>query len=115
MRQVSGPSHRRVAQALGNLVTNALKYGDGTIALTARAEGDLIELHVTDEGRGFPEDIIGRAFERFGRGDEARGSGSGSGLGLSIVEVVAVAHGGRAGARNRPGGGADAWIGLPLA
>jgi two-component system, OmpR family, sensor kinase len=105
----------RVAQALDNLVTNALRYGDGTIALSARAEGGLVELHVTDEGRGFPEDIIGRAFERFGRGDEARASGSGSGLGLSIVEVVANAHGGHAGVRNRPGGGADAWIALPPA
>ena len=105
----------RTAQALDNLVTNALRYGEGTIALMARGDGDLIELHVIDEGRGFPEELIGRVFERFGRGEEARASGAGSGLGLAIVEAVALAHGGRAGVRNRPDGGADAWIALPRA
>ena len=39
----------RVAQALDNLVTNALRYGDGTVGLTAQEGGELIELHVTDE------------------------------------------------------------------
>ena len=105
----------RAAQALDNLVTNALRYGEGKIELSAQGDGDLVELHVADEGRGFPDDIIDHAFERFGRGNEARAGGSGSGLGLSIVEVVARAHGGRAGVRNRPQGGADAWIGLPRA
>jgi two-component system OmpR family sensor kinase len=102
-----------MSQALDNLVTNALRYGDGTVELSVRDDGDLVELHVADAGHGFSEDIIDRAFERFGRGSEARSSGSGSGLGLSIVEVVAQAHGGSAGARNRPEGGADVWIGLP--
>lgn len=105
----------RTAQALDNLVTNAIRYGEGTVALTARRDGDLIELHVLDEGRGFPEGLVIRAFERFARGVEARTSGAGSGLGLAIVEAVAVAHGGRAGARNRPEGGADVWIALPRA
>jgi signal transduction histidine kinase len=103
----------RAAQALDNLVTNALRYGGGTIGLSARVEGEFVELHVTDEGRGFPDDMIDRAFERFGRADEARSAGAGSGLGLAIVEVVAHTHGGYAGARNRPGGGADVWIALP--
>src|SRR4051812_35561086 len=105
----------RAAQALDNLVTNALRYGEGKIELSAQPDGDLVELHVADDGHGFPDDIIDHAFERFGRGNEARAGGSGSGLGLSIVEVVARAHGGRAGVRNRPDGGADAWIGLPRA
>jgi signal transduction histidine kinase len=105
----------RTAQALDNLVTNALRYGDGTITLTARSEGELVELHVIDEGRGFPDELTGRAFERFGRGAEARASGPGSGLGLALVEAVATAHGGHAEASNRPGGGADVWIALPRA
>ena len=105
----------RALQALDNLVTNALRYGDGTITLGARADGDMVELHVTDEGRGFTPGLIAHAFERFGRGDDARSSGSGSGLGLSIVEALAAAHGGRAQARNRPGGGADVWIAVPRA
>jgi two-component system OmpR family sensor kinase len=105
----------RAAQALDNLVTNALRYGAGTVALAARADPEFVELHVTDEGRGFPDDIIDRAFERFGRADEARSSGAGSGLGLAIVEAIAHAHGGHAHARNRPEGGADVWIAFPRA
>jgi signal transduction histidine kinase len=105
----------RAAQALDNLVANALRYGAGTITLTARAERELVELHVTDEGGGFPEDIIDRAFERFGRADDARSHGAGSGLGLAIVQAIAHAHGGSAHARNLPKGGADVWIALPRA
>jgi signal transduction histidine kinase len=104
----------RVGQALVNLVDNALTHGEGTIELTAEEhEGD-VELHVTDAGPGFPDGFRARAFDRFSRADGAR-SGGGSGLGLSIVELVARAHGGSAGLRNRSSGGADVWLSLPRA
>ncbi len=98
----------RLEQALGNMVDNALRHGAGTVVL--RSSGG--ELHVLDEGDGFPPGFLGRAFERFSRADEAR-EGEGTGLGLAIVAAIAGAHGGTAGARNRPGRGADAWIALP--
>ena len=104
----------RIEQALTNLVENAFMHGAGTVRIEARSSGDLIELHVTDEGDGIPEDFIGRAFERFSRADAARGRG-GSGLGLAVVDSIARAHGGSAHARNRPEGGADVWIELPAA
>lgn len=104
----------RVEQALGNLVDNALTHGEGDVELSAVAVGHSVELHVLDEGEGFSQEFRARAFDRFSRGDEAR-SGNGSGLGLSIVELVARAHGGAAGARNRPGGGADVWLSVPAA
>jgi signal transduction histidine kinase len=103
----------RTAQVLDNLVKNALLYGDGTITLSAQAVGHQVELHVTDEGTGLPDDVIERPFERFGRGGAARASEPGSGLGLALVEAVATAHGGFAKARNRPEGGADVWVALP--
>ena len=103
----------RAAQALDNLITNALRYGEGTITLSARKNREHVELHVTDEGRGFPDDLLPRAFERFGRGQHARSSEPGSGLGLAIVEAVAAAQGGHAEAYNRPDGGADVSIALP--
>jgi len=104
----------RLAQALGNLVENALRYGTGTIGLVALERDGSVELHVTDEGPGFPPAFLPRAFERFSRADEARGRG-GAGLGLAIVEVIARAHGGTAGAGNRSGHGADVWLALPKA
>ncbi len=85
----------RLRQALGNLVDNALRHGDGEIVLDARPADGRVELEVGDGGRGFESGIAERAFERFSRGDEARGR-SGTGLGLAIVRTVAEAHGGRA-------------------
>ena len=65
-----------------------------------------------DGGAGFPEDFLDRAFERFSRVHSTEGDGSG--LGLAIVETIATAHGGRAEAANRPEGGADVWLALPM-
>jgi two-component system, OmpR family, sensor kinase len=103
---------QRIAQALDNLVDNALTYGEGDVELNAIDCDDGIELHVLDHGAGFPRPFLRRAFDRFSRADHARGRG-GAGLGLSIVLLVAEAHGGTAGAENRAEGGADVWIRLP--
>jgi signal transduction histidine kinase len=102
----------RLEQALANLVDNALRYGDGTVALSVRRQDGAVELHVSDEGPGFPPAFLPRAFERFSRADEARSGGS-AGLGLAIASAVALAHGGTAHAENREAG-ADVWIALPV-
>ncbi len=101
----------RLEQALGNLVDNALTHGGGAVSLAVRADGERVELHVVDEGPGFPPGFAERAFDRFSRGDDARGRG-GAGLGLAIVQSIAASHGGSAGVANRDGGGADVWIAL---
>lgn len=85
----------RGRQALGNLVDNALRHGTGDIRLSARQDGEAIEIEVSDEGSGFSGQLATRAFERFARGDGAR-SGGGAGLGLAIVRGIAEAHGGTA-------------------
>jgi signal transduction histidine kinase len=101
----------RVRQALGNLVDNALRHGDGDIVLRSRRANMGVELEVSDRGAGFEPAIADRAFERFARGDEARTRG-GTGLGMAIVRAVAEAHGGRA--EIVPGGeGATVRIWLP--
>jgi len=102
----------RLQQALGNLVDNARRHGGGEVRLAAVRVNGHVELHVRDGGPGFPPEFLDSAFERFTRGDPARGRG-GAGLGLAIVDVIARAHGGTAGARNLPAGGADVWIALP--
>src|SRR4029079_17889639 len=101
----------RIEQALANLVDNALHHGQGTVHLSARVVEDRVELHVQDEGSGFPPDFLPRAFERFTRADEARTRG-GTGLGLAIASAIAIAHGGSAHAMNRKTG-ADVWISVP--
>jgi two-component system OmpR family sensor kinase len=85
----------RVRQAVGNLVDNALRHGDGDVVLRSRRASAGVELEVSDQGPGFEPAIAHRAFERFARGDRARTRG-GTGLGMAIVRAVAEAHGGRA-------------------
>ncbi len=101
----------RLEQALANLVDNALRHGGGSVRLGIARAGTQIELHVTDEGTGFPPDFVDRAFERFARPKLGR-EGAGAGLGLSIARVIAEAHGGQVQAANRPGRGADVWLSL---
>jgi signal transduction histidine kinase len=101
----------RLEQALGNLVDNALRHGDGAITITAAARGPIAELHVLDEGAGFPDGFGAKAFEPFSR---ATPSGDGSGLGLAIVATIVRAHDGEVEAGPRAGSGADVSIRLRL-
>ena len=100
----------RLEQALGNLLDNARRYGGEHLELTAEAHEGGVRFHVRDDGAGFPEDLD--AFERFTRGDSARGRG-GAGLGLAIVQRLTAAHGGSVQADNRPEGGARFVVRLP--
>lgn len=105
----------RLAQALDNLVVNALRHGAGPVDIVARAhEPTTIELTVADRGPGFAEGMLPRAFERFAQGPD-HGDQGGSGLGLPIVAALAKAFGGSALAVNRPGGGAQVTLTVPAA
>lgn len=80
-----------IAQALSNLIDNAIKYtpeGGAIRVYTRRAEGDRIDLVVQDTGPGIPEHERARVIERFERLEPAR-TLPGSGLGLSLVAAVA--------------------------
>jgi len=102
----------RLRQALGNLVDNALRHGDGEIVLRAQRNDGRIDLDVIDGGAGFTPEFAPHAFERFARSDRARTSG-GAGLGLAIVLAVAEAHGGGAQILTGPLAGVRVWF--PLA
>ena len=91
----------------------ALRHGSGGVGIVARANNGHVELHVIDDGPGIPPGFLPHAFERFSRARTGR-TGDGTGLGLTIVQLIAQAHGGRAGIANRPSGGADAWLELPI-
>ena len=114
--ELAAPVDRlRVEQALGNLVDNALRYGDGPVRLDARGSGSFVELHVIDSGPGFSAEFAKRAFERFSRADASHGNG-GAGLGLAIVDSSARAHNGTTRlTSNPPEGGADVSLILPSA
>jgi len=88
----------RFEQILGNLVNNAVKYGDRKSGIGVRLTqtGDEVTFGVVNHGQAIPSDDLSRIFTRFGRSSGARGSGvSGLGLGLYIARGLVEAHGGR--------------------
>ena len=106
-----------LAQALANLIDNAIKYtpAGGAVMLRARrrSSGE-VEYSVTDTGPGVPEVDRDRIVERFVRLDGSR-SEAGSGLGLSLVQAVAEAHRGRLEISEGPGSVRGSGPGLRVA
>ena len=104
-------------QALANLVGNAIEFAPAgslvELRLTRVDGGALLE--VADHGPGVPDYALPRVFERFYSLPRPSGGSRSSGLGLCFVAEVATLHDGRAGLRNRDGGGAVASLWLPLA
>ena len=101
----------RIEQALTNLVENALRHGAGSVMLSAEERDGAVELHVRDEGPGFPErscpppSTASRAPTWHAPGRRRAGAGDRRRHRLRPRRP--------GGARNRPDGGADAWIRLP--
>ena len=96
----------RIQQVLTNLVTNAAKYGEpGTeIFIEATTHDDVVEVAVSNRGRGIPADEVSRLFGRFERTRGARAAGTpGTGLGLYIAKGLIEAHGGRIWVDSTPG------------
>jgi PAS domain S-box-containing protein len=97
-----------------NLISNAIKYGDGTeIRVCAVVSGGGIELTVSDGGPGLPTDDVGRVFDLFFRADDARRRAQGAGIGLFVVRALVESAGGTAWAGNRPTGGAEFGFRIP--
>jgi signal transduction histidine kinase len=81
-------------RVVGNLLTNALRYGASPIRIVARETDSQLCISVCDSGAGIDPEFVPQLFDRFQRSDAARQSGTGAGLGLSIARLYARAHGG---------------------
>ena len=98
----------RMAQVLGNLLSNALHYtpAGGRIELGAALDGDRVTLTVQDTGQGISPEDLPFVFDRFYRADQSRAEENGeSGLGLAIVKALVEAHGGAISVQSVPGAG----------
>lgn len=96
----------RVDQVLGNLISNAVKYGDANAEIVVEIDRheDEVELSVTNRGKGIEPDDLPRIFGRFVRSKTAPSSGApGLGVGLYIAKGLIEAHGGRIWAESTPG------------
>jgi len=101
-----------LAQMIGNLLENALKYSEGAIDLSIAAQGQALTISVKDRGPGVApaqQDLI---FEPYRRGDQS--GQRGAGLGLALCRAIAQAHGGSLTVTARSGGGACFLATLPL-
>jgi signal transduction histidine kinase len=98
-------------QALANLVANAEQAmpGGGQVTLGARRSEAGVELSVTDEGVGIPEDQQARIFDLYFTTKE-----DGSGIGLAVVHQIVQLHGGRIRLRSAPGQGTQITLELPV-
>lgn len=108
----------RIAQALDNLVSNAIKYSPHGGAVTVRASSNdrWVELQVQDTGMGISEEESARIFTRFFRTQAARKAEiPGVGLGLSITKTIVERHGGKISCASTPGAGTTFTVTLPVA
>jgi two-component system sensor histidine kinase FlrB len=98
--------------ALSNLVVNAVEMGGDAVHIEIWAGArsrDWVQLRVLDNGPGIDEESLPRLFDPF-----FTTRAGGTGLGLAVVAMTVAHHGGQVRARNRPGGGAEFQIDLPL-
>jgi two-component system sensor histidine kinase BaeS len=104
----------RLAQALSNLISNAVKYTSegGIVAISAGVEGQRVWMRVSDTGPGIPPQEQAVIFEPFYRGNTNRRFPQGMGLGLSIARDLVEAHDGRLEMVSTPGQGSHFTIWL---
>nr|WP_189936166.1 HAMP domain-containing sensor histidine kinase [Streptomyces sulfonofaciens] len=106
----------RLRQAVGNLVSNAIRHtpAGGRVVLRSRREGDAVAIEVADTGAGIAPGELPHVFDRFWRAEKSRSRrGGGSGLGLSIVRKLTEAHGGTVSATSTPGKGSRFVLRIP--
>jgi signal transduction histidine kinase len=103
---------KRLTQALGNLIGNAIKFTPegGRISARIEARARAIEISICDTGPGIAPPALATLFDRYTRAEHAVG---GTGLGLMIVKEIVEAHGGAVGVDSSPGEGSRFWIRLP--
>lgn len=106
----------RIEQVVANLLTNAIKYGQGrpvAVAIAQSATSGRARLKVTDQGMGVPSNLQERIFERFERAISSKNI-SGLGLGLYITRQIVEAHGGTITVESELGQGSTFTVELPL-
>lgn len=99
---------------LDNLVGNAYNYGRGYVRVASHIAANAIIISVFDNGPGIPETHVEKLLRPFERLDTARSNAGGSGLGLAIADRIAKLHNGKLELINRPEGGLEARLSIPI-
>jgi len=106
----------RLQQMLLNLLGNAVKFtpNGGHISLSASIEGDMVAIHVDDDGVGIPDELLPHIFELFTRGTRTAAFEEGMGIGLAVVKELATLHCGTIAVRSGAESGSVFTLRLPL-
>ena len=99
---------------LDNLVGNAYAYGKGQVRVASQITAEYIVISVFDNGPGIPKTHLEKLLRPFERLDNARSNAGGSGLGLAIADRIAKLHHGKLELINRPEGGLEARLSIPI-
>lgn len=99
---------------LDNLVGNAYAYGRGHVRVASKITAEYIVISVFDNGPGIPATHVEKLLRPFERLDTARSNAGGSGLGLAIADRIAKLHHGKLELINRPEGGLEARLSIPI-
>jgi signal transduction histidine kinase len=105
------PEH--VRRIIGNLLSNAARYGEPPVSITASRATPWIVIEVADHGPGVPKSFVPRLYEKFARAPETARSVEGTGLGLSIVRGLVQQNGGTVTYEPADHGGARFVVRLP--
>ena len=104
----------RLDQAISNLLTNSIKYGEGSpIEIVIKKDGEKAKITIADKGIGIDPSVQKTIFERFKRGT-TDGKFQGLGIGLFIVKQIVEAHGGKVYVKSKLGEGSKFTIELPI-
>lgn len=106
-------SRAHIERVFINAISNSLSFVPdwGKLKLSARAEGEMVIVEISDSGPGFPEKMLKEGVKAFGTTRKEKG---GTGLGLFVCEQIVLRHGGEMRLENLPGGGAKITISLPV-
>jgi two-component system phosphate regulon sensor histidine kinase PhoR/two-component system sensor histidine kinase VicK len=105
-----------IGEVLGNLIDNAIKYSNegGVIKVTAKVDGEFVDISVEDYGIGMPESVVSQLFQKFYRSHRSRETVAGSGIGLYISKAIVESHGGKISVRSEDGRGSTFTVSLPI-
>lgn len=108
---------QRLTQVIGNLTSNAIKYGasGGIVVLHARRSDDCVRIEVVDRGPGLSPEKQAQLFEPFNRLGLERSAVEGHGIGLALAKRLTELQGGAIGVTSTVGEGAVFWVEMPLA
>lgn len=105
-----------ISEVMGNLIDNAIKYSNdgGSINVSAKVNGDFVEVAVEDRGIGMPANVISNLFHKFYRSHRSRETVAGTGIGLYISKAIVESNGGKISVRSVEGQGSTFTFSLPI-